>query len=98
MAEGGPAFLAAFGAAITMLVAPGITAGMLVDMRHQRRSARAPDRRGRLRLAPHAAATADLGRCLREAGRAGIDVRTRKAAILYASGHGKRGADAAVAG
>jgi hypothetical protein len=34
------AFLAALGAAVTILVAPAVTAGLLIDVRHQRRSSR----------------------------------------------------------
>jgi hypothetical protein len=34
------AFLAALAAALTILVAPGITVGLMIDVRHQRRSAR----------------------------------------------------------
>ena len=34
------AFLAALGAAVTILVAPAVTVGLLIDVRHQRRSSR----------------------------------------------------------
>jgi hypothetical protein len=34
------AFMAAVGAAVTILVVPGLTLGLLVDVRHQRRSGR----------------------------------------------------------
>jgi hypothetical protein len=34
------AFVAALGAAVTILFAPGITVALMIDVRHQRRSAR----------------------------------------------------------